>query len=155
MVDLLSDRQFKEIMAVIKKKVNIFKHKLQKTKQKKFLRDKVPNNQKTGKKNRRYSQEKWKLKIRQNKKERKILIKKELAEIKKNLPNQIAINLTNIELNQHQQSLLKKGPSFIPTPKDVNWFDLRQDLHKFKNQLRTKFNQAIDKSTEKNKYHHQ
>ena len=58
MVDLLSDRQFKEIMSVIKKKVNIFKHKLQKTKQKKFLRDKVPNNQKTGKKNRRYSQEK-------------------------------------------------------------------------------------------------
>ena len=58
MVDLLSDRQFKEIMAVIKKKVNIFKHKLQKTKQKKVLRDKVPNNQKTGKKNRRYSQEK-------------------------------------------------------------------------------------------------
>ena len=62
MVDLLSDRQFKEIMAVIKKKVNIFKlqniYKLQKTKQKKFLRDKVPNNQKTGKKNRRYSQEK-------------------------------------------------------------------------------------------------
>ena len=62
MVDLLSDRQFKEIMAVIKKKVNIFKlqniYKLQKTKQKKILRDKVPNNQKTGKKNRRYSQEK-------------------------------------------------------------------------------------------------
>ena len=46
--------------------------------------------------------------------------KKELAEIKKNLPNQNAINLTNIELSQRQQSLLKKGPSFIPTPKVVN-----------------------------------
>ena len=30
--------------------------------------------------------------------------KKELAEIKKNLPNQNAINLTNIELSQRQQS---------------------------------------------------
>ena len=96
-----------------------------------------------------------KIKNQAKQKREKILIKKELAEIKKNLPNQIAINLANIELNQHQQSLLKKGPSFIPTPKDVNWFDLRQDLHKFKNQLRTKFNQAIDKSTEKSKYHHQ
>ena len=41
---------------------------------------------------------------------------KELAEIKKNLPNQNAINLTNVELSQHQQSLLKKGPFFILTP---------------------------------------
>ena len=51
---------------------------------------------------------------------------------------------------QHQQSLLKKAPSFIPTPKDVNWFNLRQDFDKFTNQLRTKFNQAIEKSTKKN-----
>ena len=32
MVDLLSDKQYKEIMTTIKKKVNIFKNKLQKTK---------------------------------------------------------------------------------------------------------------------------
>ena len=52
MVDLLSDKQYKEKMTAIKKKVNIFKNKLQKTKQKKFLQDKVPNNHETGKKNR-------------------------------------------------------------------------------------------------------
>ena len=51
MADLLSDKQYKEIMTTIKKKVNIFKNKLQKIKQKKFSRDKVPNNQETGKKN--------------------------------------------------------------------------------------------------------
>ena len=109
-------------MTTIKRKVNIFKSKLQKTKQKKFSQNKVPDNQEIGKKNRRYSQEKRKSKIRQNKKERKIRKKKKLAEIKKKkkLPNQNAINLTNIELNQHQQSLLKKGPCFIPTTKDVN-----------------------------------
>ena len=99
------------------------------------------------KKNCRYSQEKRKSKIRQNKKDTKICKKKELAKIKKNLPNQNAINLTNIQLSQHQQSLSKKDPSFTPTLKDVNWFNLRQDT----NQLRTKFNQAIDKSTEKKK----
>ena len=32
----------------------------------------------------------------------------------------------------------------------MNWFNLRQDFDKFTNQLRTKFNQAIEKSTEKN-----
>ena len=37
-------------MTTIKKKVNIFKRKLQKIKQKKFSRDKVPNNQENGKK---------------------------------------------------------------------------------------------------------
>ena len=72
MVDLLSDKQYKEKMTAIKKKVNIFMNKLQKTKQKKFLQDKVPDNQKTGKKNRRYSQEKQKAKIRQNKKEKNL-----------------------------------------------------------------------------------
>ena len=76
--------------------------------------------------------------------------KKELAEIKKNLLNQNAINLTNIELNQHQQSLLKKGKFFIGAPKDVNWFRLREDFDKFTNQLRTRSKQAIEKSTEKN-----
>ena len=96
-------------MTTIKRKVNIFKNKLQKTKQKKFSQNKVPDNQEIGKKNRRYSQEKRKSKIRQNKKERKIRKKKELAEIDKNLPNQNAINLTNTELYQYQQSLLKKG----------------------------------------------
>ena len=73
-----------------------------------------------------------------------------LGEIKKNLPNDNAINLINTELSQHQQSLLKKGQSSIPTPQDVNWFNLRQDFDKFTNQLRIKFNKVIEKSAEEN-----
>ena len=101
-------------MAMIKKKVNIFKNKFQKKKKKeqnKFSQEKVLNNQE----NCWYSQEKRKSKIRRNKKERKIRGKKELVEIKKNLPNQSAMNLTNIQLSQQEQSLLKKDPSFLPT----------------------------------------
>ena len=64
MVDLLSDKQYKKIMRKIKKKVNILFNKLQKTKQKKHSRDKVTNDQETGKKNCRYLQEKRKAKIR-------------------------------------------------------------------------------------------
>ena len=42
------------------------------------------------------------MKNQAKKKERKMRRKKALAEIKKNLPNQNTINLTNIEPNQHQ-----------------------------------------------------
>ena len=55
--------------------------------------------------------------MRRNKKARKTRKKKELEEIKKNLQKHNTINLANIELRQHQQSFLKKGPSFIPTQK--------------------------------------
>ena len=83
MVNLLNDKQYKEIMTAIKKKVNIFKNKLQKRKQNKFLRNKVPDNQKTGKKNRRYSQENRKAKIRQNKKREKTVKRKSLQKSKR------------------------------------------------------------------------
>ena len=83
MVNLLNDKQYKEIMTAIKKKVNIFKNKLQKRKQNKFLRNKVPDNQETGKKNRRYSQENRKAKIRQNKKREKTVKRKSLQKSKR------------------------------------------------------------------------
>ena len=62
----------------------------------------------------------------------------EFAEIKNNVPNQATINLTNVELSQHQQTLLIINPSFVPTPKDVNWINLCQDSNKLTNQLRIK-----------------
>ena len=56
---------------------------------------------------------------------------------RKSLQKSHAINLTNIQLSQHQQSLSKKGPSFLPTSKDVDWFNLHQDFDKVTNQLRS------------------
>lgn len=70
----------------------------------------------------------------------------EFAEIKNNVPNQATIKLTNVELSQHQQTLLIINPSFVPTPKDVNWINLCQDSNKLTNQLRIK---NIDKNTVK------
>ena len=35
-----------------------------------------------------------------------------------------------------QKPLLKKGPSFVPTPSDVNWLRLQKDFEKFITQLR-------------------
>ena len=86
-------------MAATQKKINNFKSKLQKTKQKIISRGNIPNHQQTRKKNRRYSKEKRRSKIKRNKKYRKIIKKKDRAEIKKNIHNQNAINLTNIAIS--------------------------------------------------------
>ena len=35
------------------------------------------------------------------------------------------------------QQLLRKGPSFCPTPKDINWQEVHDDLERFEARLRT------------------
>ena len=41
-----------------------------------------------------------------------------------------------------QKSLLSKGSSIAPTPKDVNWYELRKDFTKLVRQLRFKLKQS-------------
>ena len=62
--------------------------------------------------------------------------KERITDIKNNLQDQNAINLSAISLKTPQKWLLKKGPSFVPTPSDINWLTLRKDFDKFVNQLR-------------------
>ena len=59
-----------------------------------------------------------------------------IKEIKQNAPDQNAINLSNTVLSEEQISLLKKGPSFVPTPTDINWYEVRKDFTKFTNKIR-------------------
>ena len=54
----------------------------------------------------------------------------------KNAPDQNAINLSNSVLSKEQKSLLKKGPSFVPSPTDINWYEVRKDFTKFNNKIR-------------------
>ena len=65
-----------------------------------------------------------------------------------NGPDQNAINLTNIELPDACKSLLSKGPIFVPTPYDTNWYDLRQDVDNFVNKLGFTLQNFIQFSTE-------
>ena len=44
--------------------------------------------------------------------------------------------MSNAVLSEDQKTLLKKGPSFIPTPRNVNWYDVRKDFIKFINKRR-------------------
>ena len=50
-------------------------------------------------------------------------------------PEQNAINLSSKVLSPADKSLLKMGPSFVPTSTDINWCILGQDLDSFVNKL--------------------
>ena len=62
--------------------------------------------------------------------------KQSIKEIEQNAPDQNAINFFNSLLSEEQKSLLKKGPSFVPTPTDINWYEVRKDFTKFTNKIR-------------------
>ena len=44
--------------------------------------------------------------------------------------------MSNAVLSEDQKTLLKKGPSFIPTPTNINWYDDRKDFTKLINKIR-------------------
>lgn len=46
------------------------------------------------------------------------------------------INLSSRELDQDEKSLLSKGPSFCPVPRDVNRVKLQEDWEKFEHRVR-------------------
>ena len=50
---------------------------------------------------------------------------------------------SSLNLTLPQKSLLSKRPSFVPTPKDINWYELHKDFTKFVNQLRFKLKQSL------------
>ena len=37
-----------------------------------------------------------------------------------------------------------KGSSFVPTPSDVNWYEMRKDFDKFVNQLKFKAKNTLE-----------
>ncbi|KAJ7314872.1 hypothetical protein OS493_039097, partial [Desmophyllum pertusum] len=47
------------------------------------------------------------------------------------------INLSTLNLDENQQKLLRKGPSFCPARKDINWQEVHDDIEAFEARLRT------------------
>ena len=47
------------------------------------------------------------------------------------------VNLSTAPMDADQVNLLRKGPSFCPTPKDINWQSVYDDLEIFEARLRT------------------
>ena len=44
--------------------------------------------------------------------------------------------MSNTVLPEEQKSILKKGPSFVPTPTDINWYEVCKGFTKFTNKIR-------------------
>ena len=66
----------------------------------------------------------------------------------KSVSNHAPVNFSNADLTPATISLLSKGPSFVPTPKHINWGKLSKDFLKFKNKMRWRAkygNQEADK----------
>ena len=47
------------------------------------------------------------------------------------------MNLSELSLSEDQNKLLRKGPSFCPAPRDINWQEVHDDLESFEARLRT------------------
>ena len=75
-------------------------------------------------------------KLKDKRRNRRDKQKQNIARIKETVPDQNAINLTATELSESQKSLLRKGSSFVPTPSDINWHQVRRDFDNFFNQWR-------------------
>ena len=116
-----------EICKAIKKEKKSLSSTVLKRQQSKYQRDNItifdhPRKKRRFRKSkRRHHNNQRKLLYRE--KERKII-----EEAKTTCPDQNAINLSNKDLSHAEQSLLRKGSSFIPTPTDINWYNLRRNF---------------------------
>ena len=86
--------------------------------------------------NRRFRSSKRRNHNRQRKTIHKTNEKLVIEQAKTLCPDQSAINLSTQKLTEAEKSLLRKGPSFIPNPTDINWFNLKRDFDNFVNKLR-------------------
>ena len=135
----VSSSEFRNISDFIQEKIAFLTTNIKIAQARKYERDNIIIYQ-SNCRNRRYRKDK---RCRHRKERKKIwneTQQKLIAEAKNSCPDQNAINLSTITLDDHCKSLLSKGPSFVPTPKDINWFNLKQDFDSFTNKLRNKVN---------------
>ena len=135
----ISDNLFNQYMDTIKSNTDNLRQTIQNRHKNKMFRDSInvtENGFNTTNKKRRFSKYRRKqfFKSRRQKLTERLQLRK--AEAISKTPDQNAINLTDYVLNDSEKSLLIKGPSFIPTPSDINWQTLRHDFDKFAHKLR-------------------
>ena len=87
-------------------------------------------------------------KKREKRKRVKLSQKERIRKAKEEGPDQNTINLSSKVFTTPQKSVLAKVPSFIPTPNDVKWLNVRKELDSFINQLRYFANNAFQKGKE-------
>ena len=88
------------------------------------------------------------MKKKNKRKRNKTNNKQRIAPAKESGLNQNTINLSCLKLTSSQKLLLAKRSSFIPTPADINWYELKKDFTSFVNQLHYKAKQSQSTSME-------
>ena len=127
---------YKVIKKTVAQKVVILEHKIKSRHSRKKGRGHIQHVTAPQKRNRRFKRNIAIDKRKEKRKRYKARKKDDIKEIIENAPDQNAINLSNAVLSEDQKTLLKKGPSFIPTPTNINWYDVRKDFTKFINKIR-------------------
>ena len=117
-------------------KVVTLEQKIKSRQVQKLSRDNIRPTASVRKRNRRFKKDLIVNKRKEKRKRYSSEKKQSIKEIKQNAPDQNAINFSNSILSEEQKSLLKKGPSFVPTPTDNNWYEVRKNFIKFTNIIR-------------------
>ena len=127
--------EFNLISHFVANRINKLSHETKKRHQRKYERDHIRTLESKCK-NRRFRISKRKKHDRGRKKDWLERRRVTISTAKLNGPDQNAINLTNIELSDTCKYLLSKGPSFVLTHYDINWYNLRKNFDNFVNKLR-------------------
>ena len=127
---------YKLINKSVAEKIAILERNIKFRHTRKQERDHMQPNIVARKRNRRFKKEIIMNKRKEKRKRYRSKKKEKLKLIKQNAPDLNAINLSKTILTEEEKSVLIKGPSFVATPTDINWYDVRKDFTKFANKLR-------------------
>ena len=111
-------------------------HKIKSRHSHKKERDYIQHATAPQKRNRRFKRNIAIDKRKEKRKRYKARKKNDIKEIIENATDQNAIDLSNAVLSEDQKTLLKKEPSSMPAPTNVNWYDVRKDFIKFISKVR-------------------
>ena len=62
-------------------------------------------------------------------------------------------HLCNLDIFDSANSLLSKETSYVPSPKDINWYELKSDFDSFVNKLRKHYQSQFITTKDKNEKH--
>ena len=140
-------KEFNLISHFVANKMNKLSHEIKKCHQRKYDRDHI-GTLKSKCKSSRFEKSKRKRHDRERKKDWLERRRVTISTAKLNGPDQNAVNLTNIKLSDACKFLLSKGPSFLTTPCDMKWYNLKQNFDNFVNKLRFQLQNSNQSSTE-------
>ena len=113
---------YKLIRKTVAQKVVILERNIKPRHSRKKERDHIQHTTAPKKRNRRFNRNIAADKRKEKCKPYKARKKDNIKEVIENAPDQNAINLSNAVSSEDQKTLLKNGPSFVPTPTDIMVF---------------------------------